>query len=251
MKLVFRSVKSFWEKIEQNRFPTRPRGAFRGPDPPPQITACASSCEKCAPSEDWSPKESNRSGATGVHFWTCAPLKYWLCSARVSEVSFQDENTIEHQNEAEDCASKTYLLINLFTLVFNRWICGQEPRFAPYIPSRPASVWMCPPSKNCTTKGGKRPISTRSFGMMTFLLVFKPKFEEKFICAPPKYFSAPPLPSHATLAPGLFPPECPFHLQAFLGWILAPNHFSGTAPVLRLCFWFRACASQLVYNSIG
>ena len=53
---------------------TAPRGAFRGRVP--QIIACA------LPSEDCAPKESNRPGATGVHFGpvppqntACAPPK--------------------------------------------------------------------------------------------------------------------------------------------------------------------------------
>ena len=45
----------------------------------PQITACAPSSEKCAPpSENCAPKESNRPGATGVHFGVCAPPKILL-----------------------------------------------------------------------------------------------------------------------------------------------------------------------------
>ena len=128
------------------------------------------------PSKDRSPKQSNRSSATGVHFGACAPPKCCLCPTSLSKVSFCDENTSERHNEDLDFATKTDFLVftpefkvktmtkprfqeeDLLFFVLHPCICGQRLRSAPLDPV------ALPPAKIVpieAPKGGKMPGYTR------------------------------------------------------------------------------------------
>ena len=79
------------------------------------------------PSKDCAPKESNRLGATGVHFGACATPKYFLCPPIVSKVSFQDE-----KNEWTPRQSLRFYAEDLFLVFLHYWICGRKPSSSPY-----------------------------------------------------------------------------------------------------------------------
>ena len=130
-------------------------GGISGPCPPPKREMCPPSEKYVPSSEDCAQKESNRAGATGMHFGAYTPKILLVIPSSVGKVSLQDEKHKWITRRPKTLRWRLFLF-SVFTPEF----AGKNRDPHHKILLRPARLWRPIQSENWTPKEGKRPVST-------------------------------------------------------------------------------------------